>query len=87
MGYKVEFTPKAAKQFAKMDNTIKKRLQDFLLKLQGLDNPRASGKALQGALSDLWRYRVGDYRILTRIIDDKLIVLVVSLDHRSSVYN
>ncbi|PPD34215.1 MAG: type II toxin-antitoxin system mRNA interferase toxin, RelE/StbE family [Methylomonas sp.] len=87
MGYKVEFTPKATKQFAKMDNATKKRLQDFLLKLQGLDNPRASGKALQGALSDMWRYRMGDYRILTRIIDDTLIVLVVSLDHRSSVYN
>lgn len=87
MGYRVEFAPKAAKQFAKMDNVTKRRLQDYLLKLQTFDDPRDSGKALQGSLAGLWRYRVGDYRILARIVDERLLILVVGLDHRSSVYN
>ncbi|WNB76072.1 type II toxin-antitoxin system RelE family toxin [Methylomonas koyamae] len=87
MGYRIEFTPKAAKQFAKLDATTKKRLQDYWLKLQVLDDPRAHGKPLQGPLAGLWRYRVGDYRILARIVDDRLLILVVGLDHRSSVYN
>ncbi len=87
MGYRVEFTPKAAKQFAKMDAATKRRLQDYWLKLHNLNDPRASGKALQGSLAGLWRYRVGDYRILARIVDDQLLILVVGLDHRSSVYN
>jgi len=78
---------KAAKQFAKMDATTKKRLQDYWLTLQNLDDPRTSGKALQGSLAGLWRYRVGDYRILARIVDNQLLILVVGLDHRSSVYN
>lgn len=87
MGYRVEFTPKAAKQFAKLDAAAKKRLQDYWLKLQTLDDPRASGKALQGPLRGLWRYRVGDYRVLARIVDDRLLILVFGVDHRSSVYN
>lgn len=87
MGYRVEFAPKAAKQFTKMDAATKKRLQDYLLKLQTIDDPRASGKALQGSLAGLWRYRVGDYRILARIVDNQVLIMVVGLDHRSSVYN
>ena len=51
-----------------------------------LDNPCSRGKALTSNLSGLWRYRVGDYRILCRIHDDKLIITVIEIGHRSTVY-
>lgn len=83
MTYKIEFTPKAAKQFSKLDQGTKKRIKEVLLRIEALGDPRALGKSLQGGLSGLWRYRAGDYRLLTRIIDDKLIILV---GHRREIY-
>ena len=54
--------------------------------IASLDNPRSRGKALTSNLSGLWRYRVGDYRILCRIHDDKLVITVIEIGHRSTVY-
>jgi len=51
------------------------------------ENPRRFGKALLGDLKGLWRYRVGDYRIVAKIEDDKFIVLVVTVGHRREVYD
>lgn len=50
------------------------------------DNPRSTGHGLAGPLSGLWRYRVGDYRIICDIQDHKLVVLVVEIGHRSDIY-
>lgn len=86
MAYNIEFTPKAAKQFSKLDTATKKRIQAFLLRIQCQDDPRALGKPLQGSLAGLCRYRAGDYRILTKVDDGKLIICIVDVDHRSSVY-
>jgi mRNA interferase RelE/StbE len=55
-------------------------------KITNLKNPRDFGKSLQGDLSDLWRYRVGDYRIICEIKDEELIILVVAIGHRSKIY-
>ncbi len=55
-------------------------------RLQATDNPRSTGKALQGNLSGYWRYRVGDYRVICQIHDAKLIILVIDLGHRKDVY-
>lgn len=49
-------------------------------------NPRQTGKALQGDLKGLWRYRVGDYRLIVQIKDDELIILVVELGHHKDIY-
>jgi len=87
MAYKIEFTPKAAKQFTKLDHSTKKRIQEVFFRLQSLEDPRSVGISLQGKLSDLWRYRVGDYRLLTRIIDEKLVILVVAVGHRRDIYD
>lgn len=54
--------------------------------LVGCKNPREHGKALKGNLKNQWRYRVGDYRILCDIMDDKLIILVLTAGHRREVY-
>lgn len=51
-----------------------------------LDNPRDRGKALTGGLSGLWRYRVGDYRVVCDLQDPRLVILVIDIDHRSSIY-
>jgi mRNA interferase RelE/StbE len=71
-----------------MDAQIARRITAFLReRIASLDNPRNLGHALQGSeVGHLWRYRVGDYRIVCEIQDAKLIVLVVHVGHRREVY-
>lgn len=83
---KVNITKTAKKSLEKLDITIQKRILDFLLELEILDNPRIKGKSLKGNLKEYWRYRVGDYRILSKIIDDELIILVIDIGHRKDIY-
>ena len=86
MSYTVKFTPKAAKQVRKLDSAAAKLIRDFLeQKLSRLDNPRQLGKKLVN--EEFWRYRVGDYRILTNVDDDQILILVVEVAHRREVYN
>ena len=88
MSYKVEYTRTAFKQLKKMDKKIAAFIISFIEeKLVGCENPRLFGKALQGVLNDKWRYRIGDYRILAKIEDDILIIIVVELGHRKDIYN
>ena len=83
---KVVLTETFKKQLKKLDAAISKRVLDYLEQIELLNNPRSRGKALTSNLSGLWRYRVGDYRILCRIRDDKLIIIVIEIGHRSTVY-
>lgn len=69
-----------------MDKQMSRRLRQVLAALGSLEDPRSRGKALTGPLRGLWRYRVGDYRIVCELIDSRLIILVSDIDHRSSVY-
>ena len=86
MSYAVRFTPKAAKQVGKLDPAVAERIRNFLeQKLVKLDNPRSLGKKLVN--EEFWRYRVGDYRILTYIDDDQILILIVEAAHRREVYN
>lgn len=87
MKYKVIYTKTAVKQFKKMDRTIAAFILSFIEeKLVDCENPRAYGKALQGELNDIWRYRIGDYRILAKIEDYLLVITVVEVGHRKSIY-
>ena len=83
---KVVLTEIFKKQLKKLDAAISKRVLDYLEQIELLDNPRSRGKALTSNLSGLWRYRVGDYRILCRICDDRLIITVIEIGHRATVY-
>ena len=83
---KVILTDKAKKQLKKLDSSISKRILDYLEQLELIDNPRSRGKALTSNLAGLWRYRVGDYRILCRIHEDKLVITVIEIAHRSTIY-
>ncbi len=79
MDWKIEFTPGAAKQLSKLDRQDAKRITNYL-RDNVTKNPRKIGKSLKGSHREFWRYRIGAYRVLARIEDDKLIVLVVRID-------
>lgn len=87
MKYEVKYTKKAIKQLKKMDKHIASFIISYIEEnLVDCENPRSIGKALQGNLSDKWRYRVGSYRILAKILDDVVIVVVVEIGHRKDIY-
>lgn len=83
---RVVFSDKAEKQFLRLDKAVQTQIKKFVLKLQELEDPRERGKRLVGNFSGFWRYRVGDYRILCRIQDDALEILIVEVGHRKNVY-
>ena len=87
MAWQIEFTPEAEKQLAKIDRQSAKRITNFLReRIAAAENPRSLGRALKEVLREFWRYRIGDYRIMCRIEDDRLLVLVVRVAHRREVY-
>ncbi len=69
-----------------MDKQTARRIRNELLEIAKLEDPRSRGKALTGNLAGVWRYRVGDYRILCDIEDGRLVVVVVDVAHRREVY-
>ena len=88
MNYHVEFTKEALKQLKKMDKSNASLILGWIRKnLEGCDNPRIHGKGLTANRSGQWRYRVGDYRIIAEIQDDKVIVLALNIGHRREIYN
>ena len=87
MKYRVEYTKTAVKQLKKMDKKIAALILSYLEeKLVDCENPRLFGKALQGNLDDIWRYRVGEYRILAKIEDDAVVIVIVEIGHRKMIY-
>lgn len=84
---KVLYLEKARKQLAKLDNSVKRRIFDYMDDVAKLENPRERGKMLVGNLMGFWRYRVGDHRLLCRIRDQELVVVVVEIGHRREVYD
>lgn len=86
MSWEVELSPDAVKWLRKTDPQTARRIRAVLRAITTLDSPRNRGKALTGDLSGLWRYRVGDYRVVCDLQDARLVVLVIDIDHRSSIY-
>lgn len=85
--YSLQFTNNAKKQLKKMDKYTARLIVNWMLKnIQNTTNPRMYGKALKGNLSDYWRYRVGDYRVITEIQDDAFVVVAVEIGHRKEIY-
>lgn len=87
MIYRVEFTPRFAKEFKKLDRYTQRMLKAWIDKnLAGCENPRIHGKGLTANRSGQWRYRIGDYRLICEINDGELIILALSVGHRREVY-
>lgn len=85
--FKVEFTEKALKQMKKLDRQRFIIITNWITKnLENCENPRLHGKALMANHSGKWRYRIGDYRIIAKIDDDKIIIFVLEVGHRKNVY-
>lgn len=88
MSYKVEYSKVAEKQIKKLDNYTKVMLLNWITKnLVDCENPRSYGKALKGNLKNQWRYRVGNYRIICDIEDERLVILVINVGHRREIYD
>ncbi len=87
MAWTISYTASAKQSLKKLDKQIARRIIDYLdERVSTSDNPRSTGKALTGPLGSFWRYRVGDYRVICDIQDDRVIVLVVQIAHRKNTY-
>jgi mRNA interferase RelE/StbE len=81
------YTDTARRQLHKLDKKSARRILQYMEeKIATLENARSLGKALRGVLGDLWRYRVGDYRVICELQDNELRVLVVRIGNRKDVY-
>ena len=85
MAWRIELTATASRQLSKLGKVEAKRITTFLRERVASD-PRTTGKLLTGPLGGLWRYRIGDYRVICELQDGLLRVLVVKIGHRGDVY-
>ncbi|MBF0143844.1 MAG: type II toxin-antitoxin system RelE/ParE family toxin [Magnetococcales bacterium] len=87
MGWTVEIGARAEKQLLKLDAATRTRILNYLAeRLEGCKDPRHFGEALKGDKAGGWRYRVGSYRLLCDIQDQRLILVVMAVGHRREVY-
>ena len=87
MAWAIEFLPAAAKELRKLDRKVAARIVETLeQRIATLDDPRAIGSALVGEHAGYWRWRIGDYRVIARIEDQRITILVVRVAHRREVY-
>lgn len=88
MVWAIEFDEAAKKELAKLDRQVANRLLDFLKqRVINLKDPRSVGQALKGSkLGEFWKYRVGDFRIIASIQDQKMIILILRVGNRREIY-
>lgn len=87
MSWVCRFDARALRDLKKLGPDDRKKIVSYLEeRIEGNADPRRFGKPLKAELAGLWRYRVGDFRIICRIIDHELVVLVVSAGHRKDIY-
>jgi len=89
LAWTIELHPDAARSLrglARTDRPMAKRITDYLADVEAADDPRSRGKGLTGPLAGLWRYRIGDWRVVVDIYDDRPVILALDIEHRSRVY-
>ena len=87
MAWTIEFDPRVEKDLRKIGPQAARRIRDYLRdRIAVLEDPRQLGHPLKGQLAELWRYRIGDYRVVCELRDEVLVVLVVRIGHRKEVY-
>lgn len=84
--WQIVWERKVERQLAKMDAVARQRIRDQMNSIARLPDPRLRGKALTGPRKGQWRYRVGDYRIICKIYDMKVIITVIDVGHRKEIY-
>ncbi len=87
MIWTVEYDPRAVQDLKKLDRSVQSEIVDYMdARIATAEDPRRFGKPLRGGKFGLWRYRVRDHRIICELHDRRLVVLVVAVGHRSTVY-
>lgn len=87
MAWTVEYDRRVLKDLKRLDRQAQQTILDFFDdRIAPADDPRVFGKPLTASFAGLWRYRIGDYRAICRIEAQRLVVLVVRVGHRSTVY-
>ena len=87
MSWVCKFDRRALRELNKLDSQSQQKILAYLEERIELDaDPRRFGKRLKANLAGLWSYRVGNYRIICRIVDNELIVLVLAVGHRKTIY-
>lgn len=86
MAWTLEVAQKARRQLSKIDRKQADRITLGMMEIARLENPRLRGKAMAGRYAGHWRYRFGDYRVIARIEDGRMIILVVAVGNRREVY-
>jgi mRNA interferase RelE/StbE len=87
LAWEIEFVPAAAKEIKKLGKVEAARiLATIENRIAALDDPRSVGSALTGEFGGLWRWRIGDYRVIARIEDERITILIVRVAHRREVY-
>jgi mRNA interferase RelE/StbE len=85
--WKIEWDDRARKELRKLDSSVQKEILSYLrLRIMESNNPRVFGQSLSGNKAGLWRYRVGNYRIICKIEDDILVVFVIGVGPRKEIY-
>ncbi len=88
MTWRIEWKESARKELRKLNKQAQSQIISYLKEsIEKSDNPKNFGKPLVGNLKGLWRYRIGDYRAVCQIQDEKITVLVVRIAHRKEVYD
>jgi mRNA interferase RelE/StbE len=85
--WRVEIDPRALRDLRRIDRGKAREILSYINeRILSQGDPRQLGKPLQGDLKGFWRYRVGDFRIVARIEDEVLLVMVIAIGHRKEVY-
>jgi len=88
LAWSIEYDPGALKDLKKLDRTIQREILDCMdMRVGTAAHPRNFGKPLRASKFGLWRYRVRDYRIICELQEKRLVVLVVAVGHRSTIYD
>ena len=87
MIWKVEWDDRARKELRKLDSSVQKEILKYLrTRIERSKDPRVFGQSLSANKAGLWRYRIGNYRLICRLEDHRLIVFVVGVGHRKEIY-
>ncbi|MCL2785060.1 MAG: type II toxin-antitoxin system RelE/ParE family toxin [Propionibacteriaceae bacterium] len=80
------YSEQAAEQLRHLNKETVIRIKSYIDKVLELEDPRSRGQGLSGSLAGYWRYRIGDYRVVVAIEDDRLVIIALTIAHRSTVY-
>jgi len=87
LSWTVEFDKHSLKQLQKLDKAVVRQILDYMEEISKLEDPFTRSSGLSGNLAGLWRYRVGDYRVICDIQAKVVTIFVIEVGHRSEVYD